>query len=209
MTIALVRYPEISHWSRPAEDKFRVGLQAGHLGVEEHPEELERLRNNTGSKGGGKWEWEVNLEIAERSAAILESRNINVDILPATVPPGYWADIFIAIHADGSEDPQNSGFKVAPSWHDLSGKAPELVRILTEEYQQKTGMTIDENITHNMRGYYAFSWWRYEHAVHPMTTSAIIETGFLTNAGDRKIIVDNPQIAAEAISSAVFSFLGI
>lgn len=162
-----------------------------------------------------------------------------MDIIPATVPKDYWADVFIAIHADGSEDPRVSGFKVASAYacffglyserqsqqeeqrsffHQwtsrfLHGSCPqdneanELVELLEKEYQQSTNLDIDRNVSYNMRGYYAFNWRRYEHAVHPMTAAVILEAGFLTSPNDRNILVNNPDKAAAGITNAVLQFL--
>jgi N-acetylmuramoyl-L-alanine amidase len=58
-----------------------------------------------------------------------------------------------------------------------------------------------------MRGYYAFAWWRYDHAVHPMTPAVILETGFLTTAADRKIIVEQPELSAQGLANGIIIFL--
>jgi hypothetical protein len=57
-----------------------------------------------------------------------------------------------------------------------------------------------------MSNYYAFNFSRYQHALHPMTIGVILETGFLTSATDRRVIVDDPARAARGIVSAVTSF---
>ena len=44
---------------------------------------------------------------------MLEQLGYEVDILPAVVPPNYRARLFIAIHADGSNDSSASGYRVA------------------------------------------------------------------------------------------------
>ena len=199
-------YSWIHDWKRP-EGPAKVALQVGHWKNDEVPEELERLKGNTGSSGGGKWEWEVNYAIAELTAEILRAEGVTVEILPATVPPDYWADAFIAIHADGSEDRGVRGFKVAPPWRDLTGKADELTTYIENSYQEATGFAKDPNISRNMRGYYAFAFWRYEHAVHPMTTSVIVETGFLTNAADRNVIVQKPAVSARGIANGILAYL--
>lgn len=210
--IALEEVPEIdpndwrNGWVRPA-GPARVGVQVGHWLNSQVPEELENLRGNTGASGDGKSEWEVNMAIAELIQDKLEASGVEVDLLPATVPPRYWADVFISIHADGSLDTQVSGYKFAAPWRDLTGRAGELVEILNSNYGQATGLVYDPNITRNMRGYYAFAWWRYEHAIHPMTTAVIAETGFLTNANDRRLIVDQPEISADAIADSLIEFL--
>ena len=197
---------EDDFWKRP-EGPLRVGLQVGHWKNEELPDELERLRKRGGgSQGGGKKEWEVNLEIAKKVAKLLEDKGIVVDILPATVPEQYWADVVVAIHADGSEDPSTNGFKVAGPWRDITGKSSELANLIEQRYQQVTKMRIDPNVTRNMRGYYAFNWRRYRHSVHPMSTAVIIETGFLTNPSDRNILINKTSLVAEGISDALFDF---
>lgn len=58
-----------------------------------------------------------------------------------------------------------------------------------------------------MRGYYAFNWYRYDHAIHPMTPAVIVETGFLTNAADRALIVDDPGRVAQGITKGILKFL--
>lgn len=193
-------------WKRP-KGQARVGLQVGHYKNNEFPDELEHLRNNGGATGGGKKEWEVNYAIAQETAKILKENNIEVDILPATIPPSYWADAFIAIHADGSTDRTKSGFKIAGPWRDLTGDSEKLINFITDSYYEIVGMKWDDNITSNMRGYYAFSWWRHEHAIHPMTTAAIVETGFLTNPNDQLILINTPQIPAKAIAQGIIKYL--
>lgn len=238
------RSPNPSDWERP-EGPPRVGLQVGHWKNKELPDEFQRLRERGGgTSGGGKAEWEVNLAIAEKTASLLRDQGIIVDILPATIPVAYWADVFIAIHADGNKDPSVSGFKVASPYgcfrlgsfttntvFDLGGwggrhesavgqwaphvrtncsqdtEASRLVELLEIEYQKATGFELDSNVSHNMRGYYAFNWRSYEHAVHPMTTAVILETGFLTSPHDQAILIGNPDKAAGGIVNAIMQFL--
>ena len=200
------RYAWLDDWVRP-DGPPKVGLQVGHWKNEELPEELSRLKGSTGSTAGGKSEWEASLVIAQNTKKILEERNILVDILPATIPQKYWADVFVSIHADGSEDWSKSGFKIASPRRDYSGKAGKLVDLIEESYEKATGLEKDPNITRNMRGYYAFAWWRYNHAVHPKTASAILETGFLTNYSDRQLLVNNSQLSAEGLASGIINFL--
>lgn len=196
----------LNDWRRPAGPP-RVGLQVGHWKNIELPDELERLRGNTGSSGGGRDEWQVNLDIANRTAELLRQQGIEVDILPATVPEDYWADVFLAIHADGNLDISKSGFKIAAPRRDLSGKSEQLVQSLSVSYAPATGLQSDPNISRNMRGYYAFSWRRFSHAIHPMTTAAIIETGFLTSPSDRRVIVSSPQKSAQGITEGIVNYL--
>ncbi len=192
-------------WQRSGP--LRVGIQAGHWKLEEVPEELEGLQDSTGAHGGGHSEQETVLEIAREVKALLEKEGIVVDLLPATVPVDYAADAFVSIHADGSSSANVSGYKIAPPRRDFSGKADALVDALYATYGEATGMRTDANITRRMSGYYAFNWRRYDHALHPMTPAAIIETGFMTSATDRAIIVSKPQVAAEGIAEGILRFL--
>lgn len=196
------------NWQRPNVPPT-VGLQVGHWKNDELPTELESLIGNTGATGGGVTEVELNLAIAESTAELLREEGIHVDILPATVPPDYWADVFMAIHADGSLDYRTSGFKVAGPWRDLTGNSRELVEIIETNYQVATNLIIDPNITRNMRGYYAFAWWKYEHSIHPMTTAVIMETGFLTSPSDRRVIVDRKEVVAQALATSIIEYLEI
>lgn len=205
-SVNLDRFAWIYDWKRP-EGPAKVALQAGHWKNDELPEELSGLRGSTGATGGGKAEWEVNLAIAQKAKEILEARGVVVDILPATVPVRYWADAFVAIHADGNTDTRVSGFKLAHPRRDMSGKAPELLTFIEKSYGAATNLEKDPNVSRNMRGYYAFAWWRRDHAVHPKAASVIIETGFLTSPRDRRVIVGTPEISAQGIAGGILGFL--
>ncbi len=203
------RAPDLTNWKRPA-GPIRVALQVGHWKTNELPDELERLRERGGgTSGGGKAEWEVNLTVANAAKNILEAKGIVVDILPATIPPAYWADAFVAIHADGNTSANVSGFKIASPFRDFTGKAQTLVETLSTEYKKATGFSNDANVTHSMRGYYAFNWWRYKYALNPMTTAAIIEMGFLTNQKERELLIRTPEKAAQGIANGIVKFLNL
>jgi hypothetical protein len=193
-------------WVRP-EGPPKVGLQVGHWRVAEVPEELENLKYNTGAYGGGKAEWEVGFVIAEKTKALLEPYGIEVEILPTTVPPGYWADAFVSIHSDGNPNSAVSGYKLASPRRDRSGRAARLAEIIERTYGDATDLPLDPNVTRNMRGYYAFNWRRYEHAIHRMTPGAILETGFLTSPRDRKILIGAPEISAKGLADGIVEFL--
>lgn len=194
-----------ANWQRP-DGPIRVALQAGHWKAAEAPDEQARLRTN-GTRGGGKAEWEVNLAIATRAAELLEDAGYVVDILPTTIPPGYWADVFVAIHADGNPNTSLSGYRAAAPRRDRTGRAEDLVQVLNDAYGEATALPFYPTITRRMRGYYAFNSRRYHHALHPMTVGVIIETGFLTSARDRRVIVSEPDRAAKGIADGVIRFL--
>ena len=192
-------------WERP-DGPLRVALQAGHWRASEAPDEQSGLRDN-GTYGGGRAEWQVNLEIARKTAALLEAEGYPVEILPTTIPPGYWADLFISIHADGSPSPAASGYRAAAPRRDATGKAAEFVQLLERSYGEATGLPRYPTITRRMSSYYAFNYRRYDHALHPMTVGVILETGFLTSPRDRQVIVSAQDRAARGIASAALQYL--
>ena len=201
------RYPDPptpADWA-PPEGPVRIALQAGHWRADEAPRELRGLRNN-----GTRWketpEWKVNLDIVQRAGAILEGMGYEVDILPAVIPPAYRATLFIAVHADGSNDPNASGYRVAAPRGDATGQAREVASLLAQSYGEATGIPRLPTVTRRMQNYYAFNFQRYEHALHPMTIAVILETGFLTSSRDRQVIVNDPERAARGIVAAVTAF---
>ena len=208
--------PDAPHYLAPVPtarvrgvmEPWRVGIQAGHWKISELPDEQHRLRDGTGAQWGKLTEGAVNLEIATRVAKQLQESGVTVDLLPATVPVGYDADAFIAIHADDGGGTSSSGWKIASPWR--SSVASRALRdAIALSYGRTSGLAEDRyGISYNMRGYYGFSWMRFEHAIAPTTPAAIIETGFLTSATDRALIVDDPERAARGISMGVLAFLG-
>ena len=196
--------PTPADW-KPPEGPVRIALQAGHWRAEEAPRELRGLRNN-GTSWRGTAEWETNLEIVRHAGAMLEGMGYEVDILPAVVPPNYRAHLFIAVHADGSNDPNASGYRVAAPRQDATGRASQVAALLAQSYGKATGLRHLPTVTRRMRNYYAFNFRRYEHALHPMTVAVIIETGFLTSSRDRQVILSDPERAARGIVDAVTAF---
>jgi hypothetical protein len=195
-------------WTRPP-GPLRVGIQAGHWKVNEVPRDIAGLKSSTGAYGGGYSEQETVLVIAQKVKALLEVEGVIVDLLPATVPVDYYADAFVSIHADGNTSASVTGFKITGPRRDFSERADELVAALYNSYGDATGLRRDANITRRMSGYYAFNWRRYDHALHPMTPAAIIETGFMTSPTDRAVIVAKPEMAAKGIADGIFDFLGM
>lgn len=187
----------------------RVGIQAGHWLTEEVPPELWRLRDQTGSAAAGVQEVDINRDVAERTRAILEARGVAVDVLPATIPPGYVADAFVALHADGDAAGAARGFKIAHS----ARRTPyenDLVALLRENYAAATDLPYDDDPEHrtlNMTSYYAFTWQRVVHATSPFTPSAIVEMGYVTNGADRELLTGSADLVAAGIAEAILRFL--
>lgn len=184
----------------------RIGIQAGHWLTAEAPPELRRLTDQTGTTWNGITELSVDLDIADRVATILRKRGFVVDVLPTTIPPGYLADAFVALHADSDGVGSASGYKIAHG----SRRGPfedRLVKDLSEEYGRATGLGVDPNVTRGMTGYYGFTWSRYQHAVAPHTPAAILEMGFLSNDDDRALLMENADEVAAAIANGIARFL--
>ena len=186
---------------------WRVGIQAGHWKIEELPEELRRLRSSTGARYGRYREVDANLEVARRVVEYLEAADIQVDLLPATVPPGYRADAFVSIHADGAHRSGVRGWKMSTPWRS-STASRMLLDALVRTYPMFTGLPEDRyGTTYNMRGYYAFSPHRFRHAIDRRTPAIIIETGFVTVAEDREVLFGAPDTVARGIAAGIVRYL--
>jgi hypothetical protein len=185
----------------------RVGLQAGHWQLDQLPAELHGL--DAGSSGGGKQEWEVNLDLAERTAALLETHGIAVEVLPATPPVDYQAHLFLAIHADGDPSGDLHGFKIArPGFSAIPDVDDALVTTLDTDYAAVTGLPRDDDhVSRRMSYYYAFNSRRYCHSVAPGVPQAIIEAGYLTSAVDRQYLIGDPDLLGRGIAQGIQDFL--
>src|SRR4051812_17163470 len=167
----------------------RVGLQAGHWLTEQVPSELRGL--GPGASGGGKSEWEVNLDIAQRTADLLRAAGVEVDIIPTTLPVEYKAHAFLSIHADGDESGTRRGYKLGRAVWSATPEADDaLMGDIDGSYGAATGLTVDPvGASRRMTAYYAFNSRRYCHAIVPGVPSAIIEAGYLTNSVDRQVLI--------------------
>jgi N-acetylmuramoyl-L-alanine amidase len=185
----------------------RIGLQAGHWLIDQVPPELAGLQS--GAVGGGKQEWQVNLDVAQRTAALLEASGLQVDVLPATVPEHYQANAFVAIHADGDTTGADRGFKVArPGFSSIPDVDDRFVDTVNQVYGSETELPRDdEHISLRMRYYYAFNSRRYCHAVAPGVPQAIIELAYLTSATDRQYLIGDPQRLAQGLADSIQAFL--
>ena len=93
----------------------------------------------------------MTLDIARSAGSMLEEMGYEVDILPAVVPPSYRAHLFISIHADGSGDPNASGYRVAAPSRDATGRAAQVVDLLQESYGEATGLRRLPTVTRRMQ----------------------------------------------------------
>lgn len=168
---------------------WHVGIVAGHTG------------NDSGAVcPDGLTEAQVNRAVADAVVRSLKRRGITVDLLQEFDPRlrGYQADAFVSIHADSCEV-DLSGYKVASleGGSDASGR---LADCLWEQYGSTTSLPPHPNtITYDMSRYHAFR------EISPKTPAAIIEIGFLK--GDRELIADQPDRAAQGIVAGLDCFL--
>src|SRR5438093_4444119 len=185
----------------------RVAIQAGHWKSDEAPDELRRLIPQTGAEWEGVTEVEINLDIAQRVGVILNSKGIAVDLLPTTIPVGYVADAFVALHADSDGVGVNNGFKMAHG----ARRGPyedALLNDIKDAFGAATGLNYDPtHISNNMKGYFAFSWSRFQHAVAAHTPAVILEMGYVSSDDDRALMLDKPDLLAAAISDGILKFL--
>jgi N-acetylmuramoyl-L-alanine amidase len=185
----------------------RVAIQAGHWKSDEAPDELRRLIPQTGAEWEGFTEVEINLDIAQRVAVLLNSKGIAVDVLPVSIPVGYVADAFVALHADSDGVGVNSGFKMAHG----ARRGPyedALLNDIKDSFGAATGLDYDPtHITNAMRGYFAFNWSRFQHAVAAHTPAVILEMGYVSSDDDRALLLDRADVVASSIADGVMKFL--
>ncbi len=185
----------------------RVGLQIGHEGAAGQPFELMHLRGNTGGHAGSLSEVAVNRAVARALEAQLREAGVVVDVLGATPPQGYRADLLLALHADSVTDSARSGYKSAIFDPPRSYLERTLKATIDSAYLQATGLADDTpNTTDNMRHYYAFNFRTYRHSVHPATPSLIVELGYLSSPYDAALLQD-PERVAGALGTGVEAFL--
>ena len=212
MALAPTSVPTASPTSVPSlvstTTTYRVAIQVGHWKNNELPEQLSSLEGNTGASGGGRREVDVNMDVANRVAKLLRDAGVTVEVLPATVPTGYTADAFVAIHADGNSSNQARGFKISTRWRStVAAQDAMLVDLLTEQYRAATGLPEDDGVTRNMRGYYAYAPFHPNYRVSNFTPGAIVEMGFMTNATDRQVMFNETDKVASGIAQGILRYL--
>jgi len=185
----------------------RVGIQIGHWKTEEAAADLAKLRGQIGARWDDVAEVDVNLDIGKRVQGLLIAKGIVVDLIPTTIPAGYVADAFVAIHADSDGVGELSGFKLAHG--KLRGPFEDsLVAALKESYANATGFDYDAtHITVDMRYYYAFNWGRFQHTTSPHTPAAILEMGYLSSDDDRAFLTERADKVADGIAAGIMKFL--
>ena len=190
-----------------ARGPVRVGIQIGHDNVAAHPDELAQLRFNTGGHANGIDEVDINRAVAAALRAQLRANGVSVDLLRATPPEGYYADLVISLHADSVLDPTRRGYKSAYFDPERNPLEPLLKAYIDDAYLASSGLPHDfANTTQNMHRYYAFNARRYRHSVHPGTPSLIVEMGYLSSDADMAFL-SQPELPAAALKEGIIAFL--
>ena len=185
----------------------KIGIQIGHLQASKHPKELQDFRQNTGGYANGVSEVDINQKVAYELYTLLQAEGLEVDILPATIPINYKADIFLSLHADSVGDSKRRGYKSStPLWHE-DDKDIALKKAIDSHYLEQSGLPDDHiNVSSNMSEFYGFNRDRYLHSVAKDTPSLLVEMGYISNASDLAFLQD-PSKPAQAISAGILAFL--
>lgn len=184
----------------------RVGIQIGHYKAIEQPDELKNIRYSTGGQVKNITEVATNKSVAVMLKDMLESKGIDTDILPATVPPNYRADVFISIHADASTNPKRRGYKSAYFSKKRNDWDAMLKEFVDESYFYFMGLPDDDNnVSGDMLEYYAFNK-HFKHSISKKTPGLIVEIGYISNKEDLEAIRD-PVNPAYALKMGIVKYL--
>jgi hypothetical protein len=182
-----------------AANGVRVGLQVGHW---RNSEAAYPYNAQDGATWNGHKEAEINLAIAEGAATLLRERGYTVDLMPTVMPKQYQADVVVAIHADGGPSDRRGFFADHSAAGSSATKGEDrLVNLLNQEYAAATGLTHVYRGTEGTLYYYGY------YNVREGVPMSLIETGFLTNAQDREVIVNRTDLAAQGIARAIERFV--
>jgi N-acetylmuramoyl-L-alanine amidase len=145
--------------------------------------------------------------VAQTLRDMLQVEGIVVDMIPATVPPDYKADLFVSLHADSSEDPERRGYKSAVFRFERNQNDALLKQIIDKNYFYFSGLPDDDNnVSGSMLEYYAFNYQRFKHTVSKKTPAIIVEMGYLSNEADLAFM-ENPVNPAYALKIGILSYL--
>jgi len=184
--------PKVTPSPSPTPRPWKVAIVAGHW------------MNDSGAIcPDGLQEVTINLDVASRVVAMLQSEGYEVQLLPefSDQLAGYQADAFVSIHTDSCSVPEASGFKVARvAASAIPEQEDRLVACLIREYTEATQLPYHKNsITYDMTVYHAFN------EIAPETPAAIIELGFM--GANRELLIDNAFEVAQGVAQGIICFL--
>jgi len=172
----------------------KIGIVVGHRG------------NDSGAVcASGLTEVEVNSTIASFVQKKLTDLGYEVELLDEFDPrlAGYQAGLLLSIHADSCDyySDSSTGFKIAAALSETKAdNAGRLVACMADRYHQITGLQYNyHTVTVDMTSYHAFT------EIDPLTTAAIIETGFLNL--DQEILTKKPELIADGIVAGIQCYL--
>ena len=138
---------------------------------------------------------------------MLQFEGIEVDVLPATIPPNYQADLLISLHADSSPDDYRRGYKSSHFRYPRNKWEPVLKEHIDNAYFYFSGLPDDDlNVSGSMLEYYAFNRAAYEHTVSRSTPAVIVEMGYISNEEDLAFLRD-PVNPAYALKRGILTYL--
>jgi N-acetylmuramoyl-L-alanine amidase len=172
-----------------------IGIVAGHSGPQNDPGAI---------CPDGLTEAGINLDVANRTKAILEQAGFRVDVLNEFDDRlnRYKAIALASVHSDSCAyiNELATGFKVARALYDkVPEKSDRLVACLTDRYRDRTGMNFHAgSITLDMTQYHGFD------EVDANTPDAIIELGFLNL--DRDMLTNHADLLAQGVAEGVLCY---
>lgn len=204
-SIENVTHRQINNVLNRIRGPVRVGIQIGHLDAQDHSEELANLRYSTGGHSKGINEVDINKAVALALKEELELLNIIVDIIPATVPPKYRADLVVSLHADSSPDSERRGYKSSAFRQTRNDYDAMLKSHLDNAYFEASGLPDDDsNVSGSMLEYYAFNR-RFKHSVNRKTPAVIVELGYISNESDLVFLQSDQP--AQALKEGILTYL--
>jgi hypothetical protein len=182
----------------------KIILQAGHLNIKTNCD----ISLRTGTGAGG--EVEINTAVRDATAAILQSKGIEVFKVDAnyncdsTSSDNDW-DLFLSLHCDMDyPGDMGSGFcdYPEPSTDGATLESQRLSKAVQSSFFPTVGIAIKSRSNANTRYYYM---WKFLSAKTPCV---LIEMGQVKDAHDSVILL-NTQKVAQALSNAVLLALGV
>lgn len=205
--VRVLRFSVLRRAANAIKGPVRIGLQVGHFGAADQPDELATLRTSTGGHWDGVDEVNVNLAVVEALAERLTVLGFEVDVLNATIPVAYRADALISVHADANPDTRRRGYKSAHTRPARNALEPLLKLAIDRSVFLATELPDDDrNVSGNMLQYYAFNHRRFSHSAAARTPALLVELGYLSNEQDMKLLRD-PALFADAIARGLVAFL--
>ncbi|HPH96856.1 MAG TPA: N-acetylmuramoyl-L-alanine amidase [Anaerolineaceae bacterium] len=181
----------------------RIGIIAGHWGVEDDPGAV--CTDIFNAEGNPLTEREVNLRIATYVTQKLMELGYSVDLLQEFDNRllGYRANVLVSVHNDSCVyiNDEATGYKVSPGYTSADTSSPNrLADCLTNRYGTATNLPFHRNsITRDMTDYHAFK------EMNTNTVGAIIETGFLNR--DHQFLIDHADQAAQGIVDGILCYI--